>query len=246
MISTLITVRLRMDTPAGSPPRKPFPMWTTFCRFAGTPRGVLTCRAPRSRAACARTAPPTRSCGRRKRCSVWPTKPNASPPASRCWAPGISVMRTASCGTAPPSTGNAARRPTPCCTESPVLPAGTEFDIVLRWDNPDRREEPFLRALQQWRPRLGRGASHDAGPLHRRRTRTPQLRPDHGRGPARLAASTVSRRLPRARAACGTAAPTRTRLRHRIRDRRRSAHQRRGTFGPRKLRRTPRQPGSAE
>lgn len=44
-----------------------------------------------------------------------------------------------------------------------VLPAGTEFDIVLRWDNPDRREEPFLRALQQWRPRLGRGASHDAG-----------------------------------------------------------------------------------
>jgi CRISPR/Cas system CSM-associated protein Csm3 (group 7 of RAMP superfamily) len=44
-----------------------------------------------------------------------------------------------------------------------VLPAGTEFDIVLSWDNPDHREEPFLRALQEWRPRLGRGASHDAG-----------------------------------------------------------------------------------
>lgn len=44
-----------------------------------------------------------------------------------------------------------------------TLPAGTEFDIVLRWDDPDHRDKPFLQALREWHPRLGRGASHDAG-----------------------------------------------------------------------------------
>ncbi|MGW9307764.1 RAMP superfamily CRISPR-associated protein [Saccharomonospora azurea] len=44
-----------------------------------------------------------------------------------------------------------------------TLPAGTEFDVVLRWDDPDHRDKPFLQALREWRPRLGRGASHDAG-----------------------------------------------------------------------------------
>ncbi|WP_017975260.1 RAMP superfamily CRISPR-associated protein [Actinopolyspora halophila] len=43
------------------------------------------------------------------------------------------------------------------------LPAGTEFDIVLRWDRPDERFDEFLRALRTWRPGLGRGTSHGAG-----------------------------------------------------------------------------------
>lgn len=44
-----------------------------------------------------------------------------------------------------------------------MLPAGTEFDVVLRWDDPDERFDAFLQALREWRPRLGRGASRGAG-----------------------------------------------------------------------------------
>lgn len=44
-----------------------------------------------------------------------------------------------------------------------MLPAGTEFDVVLRWNNPDERLAAFLEALGAWRPHLGRGASHGAG-----------------------------------------------------------------------------------
>lgn len=45
-----------------------------------------------------------------------------------------------------------------------MLTPGTTFDVVLRWDDadPERREE-FLRALQSWRPMLGRGVSYGAG-----------------------------------------------------------------------------------
>ncbi|SNR87902.1 CRISPR/Cas system CSM-associated protein Csm3, group 7 of RAMP superfamily [Haloechinothrix alba] len=44
------------------------------------------------------------------------------------------------------------------------LPAGTEFDIVLRWDDvePHRREK-FVEVLRAWQPRFGRGASYGAG-----------------------------------------------------------------------------------
>lgn len=43
------------------------------------------------------------------------------------------------------------------------LPAGTEFDIYLRWDNPDERLATFVDHLGRWRPILGRGASYGAG-----------------------------------------------------------------------------------
>ncbi|SDK57362.1 CRISPR/Cas system CSM-associated protein Csm3, group 7 of RAMP superfamily [Actinopolyspora mzabensis] len=44
-----------------------------------------------------------------------------------------------------------------------LLAAGTEFDVVLRWEHPDERLDTFLRALREWRPSIGRGASHGAG-----------------------------------------------------------------------------------
>ncbi|MER7077267.1 CRISPR/Cas system CSM-associated protein Csm3, group 7 of RAMP superfamily [Saccharopolyspora kobensis] len=44
-----------------------------------------------------------------------------------------------------------------------TLPAGTEFDVVLRWDNPDQRYDAFIDALRVWRPQLGRGGSTGAG-----------------------------------------------------------------------------------
>ncbi|MCI2416187.1 RAMP superfamily CRISPR-associated protein [Saccharopolyspora sp. K220] len=44
------------------------------------------------------------------------------------------------------------------------LLAGTEFDIMLRWNNPESaRREAFLRKLKSWHPRLGRGVSHGSG-----------------------------------------------------------------------------------
>lgn len=44
------------------------------------------------------------------------------------------------------------------------LPPDTEFDIMLRWDEPDADElEAFFNALRTWCPRLGRGVSHGAG-----------------------------------------------------------------------------------
>ncbi|MGW1677942.1 RAMP superfamily CRISPR-associated protein [Saccharopolyspora sp. NPDC002376] len=43
------------------------------------------------------------------------------------------------------------------------LPRGTEFDIMFRWNNPDRRREEFLTKLKSWHPRLGRGVTTGAG-----------------------------------------------------------------------------------
>ncbi|MDI2029511.1 RAMP superfamily CRISPR-associated protein [Saccharopolyspora sp. TS4A08] len=43
------------------------------------------------------------------------------------------------------------------------LPRGTTFEIVLRWDAPDERWEPFKEHLMRWRPRIGRGSSVGAG-----------------------------------------------------------------------------------
>lgn len=44
------------------------------------------------------------------------------------------------------------------------LPPGTEFDVMLRWDDPDANElEAFFEALASWKPRLGRGVSHGSG-----------------------------------------------------------------------------------
>lgn len=45
-----------------------------------------------------------------------------------------------------------------------MLPAGTEFDVVIRWNDPDpRQREQLLDILRTWHPRLGRGTALDAG-----------------------------------------------------------------------------------
>ncbi|MFC7343246.1 RAMP superfamily CRISPR-associated protein [Saccharopolyspora griseoalba] len=45
-----------------------------------------------------------------------------------------------------------------------MLPAGTCFDVVIRWDNADpTQRQQFLDLLRTWHPRLGRGTSLDAG-----------------------------------------------------------------------------------
>lgn len=45
-----------------------------------------------------------------------------------------------------------------------MLRPGAEFDVMLRWDDADQNlRERFLRALQRWRPRLGRGVTRGAG-----------------------------------------------------------------------------------
>lgn len=46
-----------------------------------------------------------------------------------------------------------------------MLTQGTQFDVVLRWDNanPDLLRDQFLPALKQWRPMLGRGVTRGAG-----------------------------------------------------------------------------------
>ena len=46
-----------------------------------------------------------------------------------------------------------------------MLTQGTQFDVVLRWDNanPDLLRDRFLPALKQWRPMLGRGVTRGAG-----------------------------------------------------------------------------------
>ena len=46
-----------------------------------------------------------------------------------------------------------------------MLQAGTAFDVMLRWDNPDPTllHQHFLPALQQWHPALGRGVTRGAG-----------------------------------------------------------------------------------
>lgn len=44
------------------------------------------------------------------------------------------------------------------------LPAGTEFDVVLRWNEPDpQQRQHFFNTLASWHPRLGRGTALDAG-----------------------------------------------------------------------------------
>jgi CRISPR/Cas system CSM-associated protein Csm3 (group 7 of RAMP superfamily) len=43
------------------------------------------------------------------------------------------------------------------------LPAGTTFDIYLRWDNPSDELTRFRALLRTWRPRLGRGITTGAG-----------------------------------------------------------------------------------
>lgn len=44
------------------------------------------------------------------------------------------------------------------------LPPGTEFDIMLRWDDPNTGEiDAFFDALGNWQPRIGRGVSHGSG-----------------------------------------------------------------------------------
>nr|WP_228046740.1 RAMP superfamily CRISPR-associated protein [Saccharopolyspora sp. HNM0983] len=43
------------------------------------------------------------------------------------------------------------------------LPAGTQFDVHLRWDDPDDRLSTVLDRLRRWRPQLGRGVSSGAG-----------------------------------------------------------------------------------
>lgn len=44
------------------------------------------------------------------------------------------------------------------------LPPGTEFDVMLRWNDPDRDSlNHFLRALTTWHPRLGRGVTSGSG-----------------------------------------------------------------------------------
>jgi CRISPR/Cas system CSM-associated protein Csm3 (group 7 of RAMP superfamily) len=44
------------------------------------------------------------------------------------------------------------------------LPRGTEFDIMLRWNNPDPlRCKAFMDKIRSWHPRLGRGVTHGAG-----------------------------------------------------------------------------------
>ncbi|MFD0489921.1 RAMP superfamily CRISPR-associated protein [Saccharopolyspora erythraea] len=45
-----------------------------------------------------------------------------------------------------------------------MLETGTEFDVVLRWDNADEELlERFLDVLKQWHPTLGRGVTRGAG-----------------------------------------------------------------------------------
>jgi len=43
------------------------------------------------------------------------------------------------------------------------LPAGTEFDVHLRWDNAGAVLDGFLDAVRAWRPRIGRGVTTGAG-----------------------------------------------------------------------------------
>lgn len=44
------------------------------------------------------------------------------------------------------------------------LHRGTEFEIALRWNDPDQqRRAAFLEKLQSWHPRLGRGVTSGAG-----------------------------------------------------------------------------------
>ncbi len=43
------------------------------------------------------------------------------------------------------------------------LPAGTEFDVHLRWDDAGSVLENFLEAATAWRPRIGRGVTTGAG-----------------------------------------------------------------------------------
>ncbi|MCA1278257.1 RAMP superfamily CRISPR-associated protein [Saccharopolyspora sp. 7B] len=48
--------------------------------------------------------------------------------------------------------------------EVELLPAGTEFDVFLRWDDPDAPlRDRFLAALTGWHPMLGRGVTRGAG-----------------------------------------------------------------------------------
>ncbi|MGH3692483.1 MAG: RAMP superfamily CRISPR-associated protein [Pseudonocardiaceae bacterium] len=43
------------------------------------------------------------------------------------------------------------------------LPAGTEFDVHLRWDSAGAALDSFLDAMRDWRPRIGRGVSVGSG-----------------------------------------------------------------------------------
>lgn len=43
------------------------------------------------------------------------------------------------------------------------LPAGTEFDVHLRWNDAGAALDTFLDAVRAWRPRLGRGVSTGSG-----------------------------------------------------------------------------------
>lgn len=167
MKSTLIRLRLRLDTPGGvtAPESLDAPDETLVLRTdtAGDPHLPGTTVAGSLRAHCAahETLKPTE-----QRTDLF----GGTPGSKQRTASPIQILGTIY----RPAGDTELRRRTAIHRERggpenhklhtiELLPSGTEFDIVLRWDNPDDRYETFIEELRSWRPQLGRGGSIAAG-----------------------------------------------------------------------------------
>ncbi|MGW5440570.1 RAMP superfamily CRISPR-associated protein [Nocardia asteroides] len=173
MKSTLFTVRLQLATPGGVGAPEDLRIETITTR-QGEQR-VRNTRPLRRDPTGAIHLPGTTVAGSlRAHCATIPTMANAfgpEPGAETRTASPIQVLGTLTRATGEPQhrgrtaidrTRAAARNNALHGTET--LPAGTEFDIFLRWDDATADElTTFDTALREWTPRLGAGASVGAG-----------------------------------------------------------------------------------
>ena len=111
----------------------------------------------------------------RAHCAAWPGLPDGlfgSPPGAEKMVPSpVQVLGVRLLGGVPHVTSatrvaidrhrGAARVHALFTVEQ--LPAGTEFDVHLRWDDAGAALDGFLDAVRAWRPRIGRGVTTGSG-----------------------------------------------------------------------------------
>lgn len=168
MRTTLITVRLQMRTSGGVPSGKlPDNAMTLRTDPHGTPHLPGTTIAGSLRAHCRRYEALSGAFGNEP-----PHEANESHTDER-QASQLQVLGTVYRPIGDPHVRTRTVDPQPGAADNRMLhsveqlPPGTEFDVILRWDEPkDGALKTFFEALASWHPRIGRGISHGSGHCH--------------------------------------------------------------------------------
>ncbi|MGH3902437.1 MAG: RAMP superfamily CRISPR-associated protein [Pseudonocardiaceae bacterium] len=170
MILTLITIRLQLLSPGGvaGPERR---------QGETTPNGEPSNHIPLRRDPDGAVALPgsTAAGSLRTHCVDWPGLPDGlfggEPGAEEKVASPVQVLGVR-CHGAVPAVESAVRvaidrhrgaAQVHALFTVEQLPAGTEFDIHLRWDGAGTALDSFLDAVRAWRPRIGRGVTTGSG-----------------------------------------------------------------------------------